>query len=361
MASLYVHIPFCASICAYCDFPKVVYKKEWAFSYLKALFDELDAYKGNRYKTIYVGGGTPTALDDEDFASLIEKLAEYKDEECEWSVESNPDSLTDYKLMTMARYGVNRLSIGIESSSSRLLSIMGRSHDFRLATDAVKRAKKHGFTNINADMIYALEEESEEETKRDIDAFLSLSLPHYSVYSLIVEPGTRFYLDKKKEADEELAAKEYELILSEFRKRGYRRYEVSNFALPGYECQHNLVYWKDEEYDAVGLGAAGYRDNIRYRNTLNLSSYIKGNYLGSKEIVTKKDDIEYFFLTNLRLEEGFSLDEFSRRFGFSFEEEYASELAENIRNGLLINKEGRIRPTDKGMLLLDRILLLLYR
>ncbi len=360
MSSLYVHIPFCPSICAYCDFPKVIYQKEWAFSYLKALFEELNAYQGKRYDTIYVGGGTPTSLDDDDFESLLSLLSRYKKESTEWSVESNPDSLSDNKLSLCAKYGVNRISIGMESSIPRLLKLMDRTHSFSDVKEAVSRARAHGFSNLNADLIYALPSESEAELKEDIAALLSLSLPHISAYSLIVEKGTAFYHRGYHESDDEIAGKQYQMILSTLREAGYRRYEVSNYAKIGYECKHNLAYWEDRHYDAVGLGASGYQGNIRYTNTKSLTRYNHGFYRSEEEKITQKDDLEYFFLTNLRLEQGFSLDAFEKRFGFSFLSQYRNEFDRLSKQGLLLIDQDRIRPTDQGILLLDRVLLTLF-
>ncbi len=360
MSSLYVHIPFCGSICSYCDFPKVLYKEEWAFSYLSALFAELDQYKGKKYDTIYIGGGTPTSLNDECFKALLARLSAYKKDECEWSIESNPESLTKEKAALCAFYGVNRISIGIESSLPRLLNLMERKHTFLKAKEAINNAKEAGISNINADLIYALPNESEEELKEDIKAFLSLNLPHLSAYTLILEKGTKLFLKGYKEMDDEKAASQYDLLLSSFREKGYKRYEVSNFCLEGYECKHNLTYWEDNEYDAVGLGASGYSGGIRYKNTLSLDKYLKGKYRAETEVVTPKDDLEYYFLTNLRLEKGFSLADFSSRFGFSFLSKYEKAYDSCSRDGLLKIEEGRVKPTDKGILLLDRILLSLF-
>ncbi len=360
MSSLYVHIPFCPSLCAYCDFPKVIYRKEWAFSYLKALFEELDDLKGNHYDTIYIGGGTPTSLDDDDFGSLLAYLANYKKENTEWSIETNPDSLTDGKLALASRFGVNRISIGMESSVPRLLKMMGRTHSFSDVQKAVERARNFGFSNLNADLIYALPGEKDEELQEDISALLTLSLPHISAYSLIIEKGTIFSHRGYQEADDEIAARQYKMILSLLRKAGYNRYEVSNYAKNGYECKHNLVYWKDEQYDAVGLGASGYKDDKRYVNTRNLFRYNEGHYREEIEQVTVKDDLEYYFLTNLRLEQGFSLIDFSKHFGFSFLDKYQEEFTKLSAQGLLLLQNNRVRPTDEGMLLLDRILLTLF-
>lgn len=360
MSSLYVHIPFCKAICSYCDFPKVIFKKEWAFSYLQALFVELDHYEKKIYDTIYVGGGTPTSLSDEIFESLLKRLSFYRDEHTEFTIEANPDSLTDEKLSLCRIYGVNRLSIGMESSVTRLLTLMKRTHKYLDVICAVNRAKSFGFGNINVDLIYGFPEENEVELKEDIHAALSLDVPHISAYTLSVSPGTLFYLKGVKEAEDDLAAKQYEMILSSFRGGGFSRYEVSNFAKKGFQCRHNLTYWKDKHYDAIGLGASGYCENVRYTNTRNFTKYLKGEFRDFEEIVSPKDDLEYYFLTNLRLEEGFALNDFQSHFGFSFLYRYEKEFF-TLRAQNLLKEEGeRIKPTDQGILLLDRILLVLF-
>lgn len=360
MPSLYVHIPFCQSICTYCDFPKLFFREEYEAPYLASLKKELLSLSPTHYDTVYIGGGTPTSLSDAAFASLLALLSPFCDRNTEWSIETNPERLTEEKLDLCLKYGVNRISIGFESSVNRLLALMGRKHDFASTQSAVKRAKQKGITNLNVDLIYALPAETLSELSQDIDAVLSLDVPHVSAYSLIVEKGTKLYLDGYKEATEEDCATQYNTILKRLRENGYDRYEVSNFAREGRKCLHNLVYWKDEEYDAIGLGASGYRGNIRYKNTSSLNHYLAGKYHLEEEIVSQKDDLEYFFLTNLRLEEGFSLETFSSRFGFSFLERYEKEVHRLEKDGLLTLEEGRIKPTDQGILLLDRILITLF-
>lgn len=361
--SLYAHVPFCASICAYCDFPKLIYSDEWAFSYIDEVLKELKergAAPGS-FRTVYVGGGTPTSLPAPLLKRLLLGLRPYLAEgPYEWTVEANPESATAEKLRVMHEVGVNRISFGVESSSPRLLSMMGREHTFQEAVEAIKRAREAGFTNINADMIYALPGETLDEVRDDVEAFLSLHVPHLSAYSLIVGEGTRFHNDGVKEAGDATQADQYELILKALREAGYDRYEVSNFAIPGYQSEHNLTYWRDEEYLGVGLGAAGYLDGVRYSNTRSITSYLKGAREAEREKVDDRSALEYYFTTNLRLEEGFSLEDFEARFGFPFMSRYGEKADGLVRRGLLDVSGGRVRPTDQGILLLDMILLELF-
>ena len=360
--SLYVHIPFCAHICGYCDFTKVLYQEEWAFSYIERLKEQLDSLNIDKpLKTVYVGGGTPTALPSSLLKEILSKLSTYLNKnDYEFTVEANPENLDDEKLSIMRECEVNRLSIGIESTHLKFLKLMGRPHTFEEAKAKVELAKKHGFNNISCDLIYGLPTETLEDVKQDVVGLLSLDVPHLSTYCLSVNPGTVWHNKGYKEMDDGEAADQYELILKEFRKAGYKRYEVSNFAKPGYESRHNLVYWRDEEYYAAGLGASGYLDGERYTFTKNLLSYLKGSFEGERETLSSKDNKEEFFLTHLRLEEGFLDADYTKRFGVSFFEEFKKQYESLKSDGLLTSEQGRIYCTDKGMLLLDRVLISLF-
>jgi oxygen-independent coproporphyrinogen-3 oxidase len=358
--SLYVHIPFCEHLCAYCDFAKVFYKQSWSESYLASLFKELEDKHPTKFQTIYVGGGTPSVLPLSQLTKLLSVLSPFLVKGGEFTVEGNPESLTKDKLLLMHKYGVNRLSIGVQSSSPRLLSLMERKHTFLDAVRVVKEAKEVGFPSINCDLIYGLPSETLEEAKQDAEAFISLGTDHLSAYCLSVNPGTSFYDAGYREMDEDEAADMYEAILSSFRKAGFDRYEVSNFAKDGHMCRHNLTYWRDEQYMAIGLGASGYEGEFRYKNTRSLKKYLAGQYEEEREKVTLKDDLEYFFLTNLRLEKGFLLSDFRARFGFSFLEKYGVEVDSLKKEGLLEVTSNSVFATDKGILLLDKILLSLY-
>ena len=360
--SLYVHIPFCAHICGYCDFTKVIYQEEWAFSYIERLKEQLDSLNIDKpLKTVYVGGGTPTALPSSLLKEILSKLSTYLNKnDYEFTVEANPENLDDEKLSIMRECGVNRLSIGVESTHLIFLKLMGRPHTFEEAKVKVELAKMHGFTNISCDLIYGLPTETLEDVKQDVVGLLSLNVPHLSTYCLSVNPGTVWHNKGYKEMDDGDAADQYDLILSEFRKAGYKRYEVSNFSKPGYESRHNLVYWRDEEYYAAGLGASGYLNGERFTFTKNLLSYLKGSFEGAREKLSGKDKKAEFFLTHLRLEEGFEDEDYIKRFGVSFFEEFEKQYESLKSDGLLTSEKGRIHCTDKGMLLLDRVLISLF-
>ena len=355
--SLYVHIPFCHSICAYCDFPKVLYRDDWAEKYLSALFAELDSYRIKKVGTIYVGGGTPSALPLDLLRALLEKLSPLLEEGGEFSFEANPESLSEDKIALLASHKVNRVSLGVESSLPKFLALMGRKHTFIDARKAVTALRKHGIANINVDWIYALPGETLDDLKQEEKAFLSLKVPHISAYTLILEDGTLFKIKGKQEASEDEQGEQYEEVLSCLREAGYRRYEVSNFALPGHECRHNLAYWKDEEYYGIGLGAAGFLDGVRYANTRSLSLYIKGQGLRESE---ERSGEEEFLLSNLRLEEGFALSSFENRFQKDFLSSYRKPLQKMEKEGLLQEKDGRIIPSDRGLECLDYVLVSLF-
>lgn len=356
--ALYVHIPFCAHVCAYCDFPKVLYNAKWAFSYVRWLKEEFIAQHIEKVETIYIGGGTPTSLDDGLFEEVLSLVEPHLVGGGDFTVEANPENLTESKLQIMKKHGVNRLSIGIESSQTKYLELMGRKHTFDQARLAVGLARKNGFFNLNCDLIYALPNETMEELDKDIDALLSLDVPHLSTYCLSINKGTGFFNAGLVEADNDIAADQYERILKRLREAGYDRYEVSNFAKPGYESKHNITYWRDEEYYAVGMGASGYVNGVRFDNTRNLGQYLAGHPRGKDELVSKESDLQYFFLTNLRLEKGFELHTFYKRFGFSFLDKYKVAIEKLTKEGLLEVVNGvSVRCTDRGLLILDQVLL----
>lgn len=355
--SLYIHIPFCAHICKYCDFTKLFYNEKFAKSYLKALFNEIDSYHINKVETIYIGGGTPTSLSDEDFELLLKKVSPFLKENAEFSVEANVENLTPKKMGIMKKYKVNRLSIGVESTSNERLKEIGRSHTYEDAIKVVNEAKKCCFDSINVDLIYGFEGQNKEELEKDLDNILALQTEHISIYSLIVSKGTQFFNQGYKEQNQEDSRIFYDLILEKLRKSGFKRYEISNFAKNEKYSKHNMTYWKDEEYYGVGLGASGYLNGTRYENTKNLNDYLGGKYIANKEKVDINQDIEYFLLTNLRMEDGFLRSEFKDRFGVDFADMFKNKIERFISSGDLLIEENRIRLSDNGLMLMDYILL----
>ena len=360
--SLYVHIPFCSSICYYCDFPKVIYQKKWVSSYFDALKKELASFslESPLFETIYVGGGTPSSLSLDELEELLSFLKPFLLKGGEWSIECNPESFDKKKADLMFSYGVNRLSFGVQSANDSVLKKLGRRHRYLDAVNAVKSAKEAGFTNISLDLIYGLPLESEKEVENDLLALLQLNPAQISAYSLIIEEGTRFAYQKMKEADQDLLAKQYERICVLCEQNGYNRYEISSFARKGYECRHNLTYWHDESYLGIGLGAAGNLEERRYVNSRSLSEYLRQEGRKWETMPTLKDKLECYFLTNLRLSDGFSLEDFLRRFSFSFLDYFKDETDKLRQNGLLMVEKGRVHASSKGLYLLDTILMTLF-
>ncbi len=315
--SVYIHIPFCTNICNYCNFTKFYYQKKRVREYLKALEGEITKrYQNDIIKTIYIGGGTPSSLDIEELETLLKltKIFKFK-EDFEFTIEVNPESLTKEKILLFKKYQVNRISMGVETTNVKYLKYLGRNHDFSLVKEKIKLLKDLGFTNINVDLIYALEEETLEELATDIDNLLSLEVPHISTYSLQIEEHTKLYIDKVKNIDEDLDFKMYELICQKLKKRGFEHYEISNFAYPNFEAKHNLVYWNNDYYYGFGLSAASYIPSLRFTNTSSFSKYLKGEYVNDQEELTKKDILSYALILGFRKIKGINKKNFQEKYG----------------------------------------------
>ena len=315
ISSLYIHIPFCLTLCHYCDFPKLQYFRNYAEQYLVMLKKELDSYKIDKdLKTIYIGGGTPTVIDDDLFYKLLRMVEPYSKHVIEYTIESNPESLSETKLKMMKDFGVTRISIGVESTNDNILKAINRPHTFNDVKTAVLRAKKYGVKEINLDLIIVLPNVSLGLLKADLANLLALKVPHLSLYSLTVHPNTVFGINRINPPSDDLSREYYDLVHDTLTKEGYVHYEISNFALKGHESNHNFVYWKDEEYYGIGLGASGYVNGIRYTNTKSIDEYLKGATIREKETVTLEDDKEYFIMLNLRTNLGIDLVLYREKF-----------------------------------------------
>lgn len=358
--SLYIHIPFCEHICEYCDFTKLCYRSSWADDYLKHLFLELDSYKIGKQRTIYIGGGTPSSLNSAQLEALLKKVSPLLLDGGEFSIEANPENLTEEKLLILKKYGINRLSIGLETSDNQRLSKIGRHHTKEDVIECLKNAKKHGFKNINVDLMYGFPGETLKDLQEDLDFILSLDVPHVSIYSLIVEKGSIFYNKNIREQNEDDSRLFYDHILQFMRLHGYDRYEISNFAKNGYESRHNLTYWNNDEYYGIGLGASGYVDGIRYTNTKNLKQYLKDQYIKDKEEVNVQYQKEYFLLTHLRLAKGFSLEKYLHEFNEDFVSSHQVKIDELIKKNYAKIENGNFMFTDDGLMLMDCLILDLF-
>lgn len=323
MRSVYIHIPFCKSICSYCDFCKMLSFKEWESIYLEHLEKEIQKYyDGDTVKTIYIGGGTPSVLN----ISLLNKLMEIvnifnKIENAEFTFEMNVNDITEEKLKILKKNGVNRISIGVESFDKIKLKYLNRKHTPKQIEENIKLVKKY-FDNINVDLIYALPIENLPMLKNDIRQILKLKVPHISTYSLIIEEGTVLSNMKVEPIDEDKDYKMYTIITKELKKYGYNHYEISNFALPGYESKHNLNYWNNDEYYGFGLGAHGYVGELRYENTRSFNTYLTDNFRFNEFVVPKKEDMENFIILGLRKLSGIDILEFFNKYGNNIQDEF---------------------------------------
>ena len=314
--SIYIHIPFCNTICSYCDFCKFLKNDEWIDKYLESLEKEIiDRYKNEIIETIYIGGGTPSCLNKEQLNKLfniIKKINKSKD--IEFTFECNIENITLEKLEILYKNGVNRLSIGVQTFNSKYLSFLNRNHTKEEINKKINLAKEIGFNNINIDLIYALPSQTLEDLSNDIDEFLKLDINHISTYSLIIEPNTRLYIKDYSNIDDNLDYEMYKLICNKLENNGYNHYEISNFSKEGYESKHNLTYWNNNEYYGFGLGASGYIDNIRYDNTRSFNNYINGNYIYESHKLDKKETIENEFILGLRKISGINKEIFKNKY-----------------------------------------------
>ena len=322
MESVYIHIPFCKSICSYCDFCKVLLHGPWVTQYLNALLLEIqDKYLDEEIKTIYIGGGTPSSLSTKDLKYLFEIISKFKlATDYEFSFECNLNDINEELLDILKSNGVNRLSIGVESFNQGKLEFMERNHTFMQAQDAIKLARLYGFNNINVDLMYGIPGESLKDLKKDLDLILKLNPDHISTYSLIVEDNTKIGNAGVIPIPEELDASMYEEICNVLEDNGYEHYEVSNFAKEGKMSKHNLTYWNNEEYYGFGLGASGYIHGVRYENTRSITKYFKGEYLKSEEILSKDDKMYNELMLGFRKMKGINLREFYKKYEVNMQE-----------------------------------------
>ena len=334
--SCYIHIPFCDHICNYCDFCKRYNYSHIIDKYLESLKDEIiNNYQGELLKTIYIGGGTPSCLDINELTKLMEIVKLFKlDFDYEFTFECNPENITEEKLVLLKKSGVNRISLGVESTIDKYLKYLGRKHDYKMVKDKVKLIKKY-FNNINVDLIYALPNESISDLKMDLSNIVNLSVNHVSTYSLEIHDNTIFGIKKTKSISEDIDSEMYNVICNYLKNNGFNHYEISNFSKDNTYSRHNLVYWKNNEYYGFGLGASGYVNSIRYDNTRSLVNYINGKRILNKEKLTKKDKISYELILGFRLVNGINKDDFKNKYGINLIDQY--NIKELIKSGYLID------------------------
>ena len=363
--SAYVHIPFCTQICYYCDFSKVFIKNQPVDSYLEHLIEEYDSYDIKKLRTLYIGGGTPTALSAPQLAFLLEKLSDKLDLSYleELTIEANPGDLDEEKIAVLKDSPVNRVSLGVQTFNDRMLKQIGRSHSEKDIYENIANLKKAGFDNISIDLIYALPKQTMEDVKINVAKAIALDIPHMSLYSLILENHTvfmnRMRRGKLPLPKEDLEAEMFEYIIAELEKAGFEHYEISNFSKPGFESRHNLMYWDNAEYYGIGAGASGYVDGVRYKNHGPIRHYLQaveaGNARVQEEVLTLKEKMEEEMFLGLRKKSGVSKKRFEEKFGLSFEDQYGAVVSELTEQGLLVPDKDIVRMTKQGLFLGDTV------
>jgi oxygen-independent coproporphyrinogen-3 oxidase len=372
---IYIHIPFCQTRCNYCSFYSNAgidkpLQGQYISNVLKefAHYAELGRRLGWQYDTLYIGGGTPTVLDIDLWERLLEGLfKELKPEDLgEFTVEANPGSLTLEKLQLLKSSGCNRLSMGAQSFDPDYLKWLGRSHTVQDFYNSWSLARQHGWTNMSLDLMYGLKDQSVDHWAQTIKQALALEPEHISLYQLNVEPGTP--LAEQVEAgqvylvDDEIASNQFLLARELLTAAGYHQYEISNYAKPGYESQHNLRYWQNREYIGIGAGAAGYIDRSRYTNIAELEAYAR-NLLRNRvprfeeEVITDELYKEETIILNLRTALGLDKADFAQRFAESIESAYGKVIKKYVGLGLMEDLHGKLRLTPAGFLQSNQILL----
>ena len=361
--SLYIHIPFCAQKCLYCDFPSFARKDHLRKAYIEALNKEIislrEKYNNLEINTIFIGGGTPSVLEADELECLLKEVAKLNmAKDIEYSMECNPGNLTEEKLKVMKKYGVNRISMGLQAKQDNLLKGLGRIHNYKTFKENFLLAKKVGFNNINVDLMFGLPNQRLNEWEETLREIISLDPAHISAYSLIIEEGTAFYNlyenDKLKLPTEEEERKMYHLAKKILEENGFNQYEISNYAKEGKECRHNLAYWNMDNWIGVGSAAASYINGKRIKNISSVEEYI--NSINEKreaveEIInnSKNDNMEEFMFMGLRKINGIDENEFKKRFSMNINDVYGEILNKYIDEGLLIRDSGRIFLSEKGI------------
>lgn len=373
--SIYIHIPFCESRCHYCDFCSSLLNRENVEKYFSYLEREINLYrnflKEKIIDTVFIGGGTPSSVDEKFIVRILKVLSDFEfSENPEITIESNPNSLSMEKAETYFYSGINRISIGAQSFNDEILKRIGRIHKSEDIFRAVENARAAGFKNINLDLMLALPSQKISDIEKALEEVTKLGVPHISYYSLILEEGTRLYENHIKSPldfpNESLDRKMYHYVVNGLEKIGLHQYEISNFSKIGFQCRHNMTYWKLRDYISFGLSASSNIKSLRYRNFSDFKNYYEDLDKNEKPIefsenLSKNDRINEFIMMGLRLNSGIDLGEFNKRFEEDFLKNYERETEKNIKLGLIEVKENKIKLREKGRDLSNQVELDFFR
>ncbi|MBM4053203.1 MAG: radical SAM family heme chaperone HemW [Planctomycetes bacterium] len=368
LSSLYIHIPFCAKKCDYCDFNSVVSESGIIDHYLHAVERELNVFEGKySYDTVYIGGGTPTIVNENQIKTLLSIVNKHiKNKKAfEYTVEANPGTLTKNKMKLLRDYGVNRISVGIQSFQDDYLKFLGRIHSGAIATKCVELLVSEGFKNINVDLIFGYPGQTLDEWMQDLQRVVELKPEHISTYALTYEGETPLVKKARNglviKLDEDVELEMYQTAMRFLRENNYCHYEISNFAKPGYECSHNINYWNNKEYLGVGAGAYSFIDGERSMNERSVSHYIKGIEESTNVKVFRESLPLHTFASEtivmaLRMMRGMSGKDFYDRFGYKIGEQFGAQISDLKRLGLLNDDDERLKLTEKGLFVADSVM-----
>lgn len=362
---LYIHIPFCIRKCDYCDFLSFRADEGQQELYINALVKELSKVEisGHRDVTsVFIGGGTPSILKEEWIEKIMETVRKYFTliPDCEITIEANPGTLSQWKIRSYLQSGINRLSLGCQSTDNCELKALGRIHTYEEFLEGYHLARRDGFSNINIDLMSAIPGQNQKSWEQNLRRIAELEPEHISAYSLIIEEGTPFYDRELELPDEEEERIMYESTADILRQYGYEQYEISNYALPGKECRHNIGYWERDSYLGVGLGAASMIDNVRFSNTADMNKYLRtsGNpdeIRENPEPLSSKEQMEEFMFLGLRMMHGISKARFYELFGMNIDEIYGSQITRFLNAGLLQEGDGSLKLTRRGISLSNQV------
>ncbi|MCR5486294.1 MAG: radical SAM family heme chaperone HemW [Lachnospiraceae bacterium] len=366
--SIYIHVPFCARKCQYCDFLSVSGEEEAYRPYFEALLKEAGLYSKvlsqKTIQTVYIGGGTPSLVPSVYIKNILCKLKEMApfETDAEISMEMNPGTFREEATEDYREAGISRVSIGCQSIHAAELEALGRIHDHADFLRTYEGLRRAGFDNLNVDLMTGIPEETVKTAKQTLKAVAGLDPEHISVYSLILEPGTPLYAKAEAgllrlPAEEECIAID-EMTSAYLDQKGYRRVEISNYAKPGRECRHNVRNWECRDYLGLGAGAASLLDGHRMRNTADIRAYIKDpeHSLAEDHLLTEKEKMEEFMFLGLRMTRGVSLSDFKERFGRDLLGVYGESVRRHCREGLLVFGEDRLFLTERGLAVSNPIL-----
>lgn len=356
---IYIHIPFCAKKCNYCDFISFENIKQRENEYIQALKKEIIENKNSQYmvNTIYIGGGTPSYINSKNIVEIINTIKENYEinKKAEITIEVNPGAVNKEKLEDYIKIGINRISIGLQSASNKLLKTIGRVHTYEQFLETYKLAQEVGFKNINIDLMLALPNQTIKDLEDSVDKIINLNPNHISIYSLILEEKTKMYNDvmtgKYILPEDDFERKMYWLVKNKLERSGYTHYEISNYAKKGYESKHNSDCWEQKEYLGFGLAAHSYLNKKRYSNTTNFNKYVENykKYIKIEEEQNKEDEHKEYMMLGLRKIEGVNIQKFKNKFIENPLYIYKNEIEKLVNEELLEVDLNYIKLTKKGI------------